>query len=99
VCSDALASEPVTAARPSRAADIRVYPLGDEALVYLPAAGTAHALNRSALAIFELCDGQHTVLDIGRVFAKALGCASDSLLSDVRHGVNELQQAGLVSYD
>jgi hypothetical protein len=76
-----------------------VYPLGDEAMIYVPADGAAYALNRSALAIFELCDGQHTVADIGRDFAETLGCASDTLLHDVGQGVSELQQAGLVSYD
>ena len=97
--SDEPASKSVTAARPNRAADVRVYPLGDEALVYAPAAEAAYALNRSALAIFELCDGQRTVADIGRECARTLGCAPDALLPDVGHGVSELREAGLVSYD
>lgn len=88
----------VTVARPNRAADVRVYPLGDEALVYVPAAAAAYALNRSALAIFALCDGQRTVADIGREFAEKLRCDPDALLPDVGHGVSELRQAGLVSY-
>jgi len=96
--SDGAAPEPVTAVRPNRAADARVYPLGDEALVYVPAAMAAYALNCSALAIFELCDGQRTVADIGRECAETLGCAPDALLPDVGRGVSELQQAGLVSY-
>ena len=82
VC-DVVAPDPVTAVRPSRAADARVYPLGDEALVYIPAAAAAYALNRSALAIFELCDGRRTVADIGRECAETLGCAPDALLPDV----------------
>jgi hypothetical protein len=88
----------VTVARPNRAADVRVYPLGDEALVYVPATAVAYALNRSALAIFELCDGQRTVGDIGQEFAETLGCTPDALLPDVGRGVSELRQAGLVSY-
>ena len=97
VTGDAAVFEPVTAARPHRAADLRVYPLGDEALVYLPAAAAAYALNRSALAIFELCDGQRTIGDIARECAETLGCAPDALLPHVEHGVSELQQMGLVS--
>jgi Coenzyme PQQ synthesis protein D (PqqD) len=99
VRSDESAFEPVSAARPNRAAEVRVYPLGDEALVYAPAAQAAYALNRSALAIFELCDGQRTVADIGREVARTLGCAPDTLLPDVGQGVSELREAGLVSYD
>lgn len=87
----------MTAARPNRAADVRVYPLGDESLVYVPAAAVAYALNRSARAIFELCDGRRTVADIGRDCAQSLGCASDALLPDVEHAVSELREAGLVS--
>lgn len=85
-----------TTACPARAADVRVYPLGDEALAYVPAAAAAYALNRSALAIFELCDGRRTVADIGRDCAQSLGCAPDALLPDVEHAVNELREAGLV---
>lgn len=90
--------EPVTALRPNRAADIRVYPLGDEALVYLPAATVAYTLNRSARVIFELCDGRNTVADIGRECAEPLGCSPDALLPDVEQAVSELCRAGLVSY-
>ena len=96
--SDEAMDELVTVARPNPAADIRLYPLGDEALAYLPTVGTGCALNRTALAIFELCDGQRTVADIGRELAQTLGCAPDALLADVRHGLGELRRAGLVSY-
>lgn len=91
------AFEPGTAARPRRAADLRMYPMGGEALVYVPAAAAAYTLNRSALAIFELCDGRRTVGDIGRVCAQTLGCDPAVLLPDVDRGVSELRQAGLVS--
>jgi hypothetical protein len=76
-----------------------VYPLGDdEALAYVPATLAVYALNRSALAIFDLCDGRHTVADLGREFAQTLGGAPDSFLPDLEHGVSELRHAGLVSY-
>lgn len=96
--SDEASLEPVTAARPNRAADVRVYPMGNEALVYVAAAAAAYALNPSALAIFELCDGRRTVGDIGRECAETLGCDADALLPDVARGVRELRQAGLVSF-
>jgi hypothetical protein len=96
--SDGAAPGPASVACPNRIADLRVYPLGDEALVYVPAPATAFVLNRSALAIFELCDGRRTVVEIGREFAQTLGCAPDTLLPDVDHGVSELQQMGLISY-
>jgi len=94
---DGPAPDPLSAGRPNRAPDVRVYPLGDEALVYVAAAAAAYALNSSALAIFELCDGQRTVADIGREFAQTLACTPDALLPDVEHGVSELRKAGLVS--
>lgn len=98
VISETVASERSAAPRPRRAANIRVYPMGDEALVYLPAAAVAYTLNRSALAIFELCDGRHTVSDIGWECAESLECHPEVLLPDVDRGVRELCQAGLVSF-
>src|SRR5688500_11024919 len=88
----------VTDARPTRAAGLRVYPMGEEAMVYVPATGVAYALNRSALAIFDLCDGRRTVSEIGRDFVDTLDGAPDSLLPDVERGVSELREAGLVAY-
>jgi PqqD family protein of HPr-rel-A system len=84
--------------RPQRAPGIRVYPLGDDALVYLPATGAAFSLNRSARAILELCDGQSTVAEIGHELREAIGCPTEGMARDVGQGVAELRQAGLVSY-
>jgi hypothetical protein len=103
---DAPVTQPLTAdgtvterltARPNRAPELRVYPLGEEALVYVPAGTAAYTLNRSAWAVFEMCDGQRTVADIGQECAQTLGCAPEALLGDVQHAVRELREAGLVT--
>jgi hypothetical protein len=73
--------------------------MGDEALVYVPAAETAYTLNRSALAIFDLCDGRRTLGDICRECAQMVGSASEELLPDVKHGMSELGRMGLVAFD
>jgi pyrroloquinoline quinone biosynthesis protein D len=92
--ASAISNEKLT--RPVRLIGTHEYRLGDELLVYVPDSETAHALNRSAVAIWELCDGTRTAEDISRELGQWLGCPGDALLRDTHTGIAELCELGLV---
>jgi pyrroloquinoline quinone biosynthesis protein D len=82
--------------RPVRVSGTHEYRLGDELLVYVPHSETAHALNPSAVAIWELCDGTRTAEDISRELGHWLGRPGEALLPDTRRGIAELCELGLL---
>lgn len=84
------------ATRPGRLSGAQEYRLGDELLVYIPRTATAHALNRSAVAIWELCDGTRTTEEISQELGQWLGQPGEAMLSDVRRGVAQLGELGLL---
>lgn len=50
--------------RPRRRADVVRRGTSDETLLYDPHADAVHVLNQTALAVWDLCDGNHTAGDI-----------------------------------
>lgn len=82
--------------RPARLSGAQEYRLGDELLVYVPCSETAHALNRSAVAIWELCDGTRTIEEISRELGQCLGRPADALLPDIKQGIARLCELGLL---
>jgi hypothetical protein len=84
------------ATRPARVRDAEEYRLDDEMLVYVSRSETAYVLNRSAAAIWELCDGTRTVEEITVELGQCVGRSGADLLPDVVQGVARLREAGLV---
>jgi pyrroloquinoline quinone biosynthesis protein D len=82
--------------RPIRVSGTHEYRLGDELLVYVPHSETAHALNRSAVAIWEMCDGTRTAEEISRELGQWLGRPGGTLLPDTRKGIARLCELGLL---
>ena len=76
---------------PQRVAGVLVEVAGDEWVAYLQSSNTAHALNASAGALFNLIDGVRSVDDL----ASELGV--DIEIVDL--GLSELVEAGLVTVD
>lgn len=54
------------------------------------------SLNRSARAIWELCDGRRTLAEISQELGRDLGCPGDELLDDVEAAVRQLSELSLV---
>jgi pyrroloquinoline quinone biosynthesis protein D len=92
--ASALSKEKPT--RPVRVSGAHEYRLGDELLVYVPNSETAHALNRSAVAIWEMCDGTRTPEEISRALGQWLGRPGEALLPDTRWGIAQLCELGLL---
>jgi hypothetical protein len=80
---------------PHRTADLVACELRDELLVYAPTRDLAFSLNRSARAVWELCEDR-TVREIAEVLGRRLGLSSDALLPDVAHTVRRFQELGLL---
>jgi hypothetical protein len=55
---------PVATWRPCRRSDLTIQRAGQDTLLYDPVADAVHVLNRTAWAIWELCDGQCTLDDM-----------------------------------
>lgn len=90
--------------RPRQRSGIKEYDLRDEMLLYFPAREKAISLSASAKAIFELCNGDHTIVEINLILAKQLGCSEDELLlnellSDVEACVSELTRLGVLELE
>jgi PqqD family protein of HPr-rel-A system len=69
----------------------------DDTAVYNPDTGTLHLLNPSAMAIWELCDGETTVEEMAVAVAELTGASTDAAESDVSAALAQLQNAGLVT--
>lgn len=80
--------------------NIQEYSVFDEVVLYCPEREMAFSLNASARAVWELCDGKYTVLEIGQELGRRLGCSTPELLSelisDVKAAVFQLNRLGLL---
>jgi len=86
----------VATTRPARLSGTEEHRLDDELLVYVPHGEKAYTLNRSAVAIWELCDGTRTVEEITEELGQCIGRSKAALLTDVIRGVARLQELGLL---
>ena len=83
-------------ARLRRSPIAREYQLGDELLVYVSDRESAYALNESARAIWDLCDGSRTTKDIVSELEEHVSDSVDGLETDVQETVSRLQDLGLL---
>jgi hypothetical protein len=79
-------------ARPRKSEGFEADELMDEMVLYSPNHETAISLNSSARAIWELCDGVSTVLEISQELGRRLGCDGALLLPDVLTAVAQLHK-------
>ncbi len=82
--------------RPCRRNDIEEHILLDEIVLYYPEREVAFSLSSSAKAIWELCDGKHTVIEISQKLGSRFGYSREKLLSDVTTAIIKLQKLSLL---
>jgi hypothetical protein len=66
--------------------------LSDEAVLHSPESERALSLNSSAKAIWGLCDGSRTIVEISQELGKRFGCPGTDLLSDVITAISEFKK-------
>ncbi len=69
----------------------------DEILVVKPGTLEAHALNQSAAAVYELCDGKTSKSEMAAQIRRRTGLPADEEIVDL--ALAELVDAGLVALD
>jgi hypothetical protein len=98
--AEAVRQEQGFADRPlCRRNDICEYPLGDEMVLYWPTGDRAFSLNSSARAVWELCDGRHSVPAITDRLAARFGSpreALEILQADIDATIRQLYDSGLL---
>lgn len=83
--------------RPRRVAYVTERREGTMVTVYHRGTGQAHALNPTAYAIWELCDGQTTVEEMAAAVADLTGLPESEALRQVTRTLTDLTQARLVA--
>ncbi len=81
---------------PCRVNGIKEHSLSDETVLYCPEREMAFSLNKSAKAIWELCDGSNTIVKISQKLSKRFGFSGTELLSDVTATITKLQKLSLL---
>lgn len=85
--------------KPRRLPHVREYELGDELLVYSGQDRTVVSLNPFARAVWELCNGRRSLMQIHRRLERSLGSAPARLFLDVESTVTRFVNEGLVDLD
>jgi Coenzyme PQQ synthesis protein D (PqqD) len=86
-------------ARPFRLGSVSEYGLEDEVLLYSSRSERVFSLNSSAKAIWELCDGSHTIIEIGQELGERVGCSGDQLLYDIIDAISKFREHGLLELE
>jgi len=68
----------------------------NELLLFAPPDEDAITLNQSGRAIWELCDGQHTILEIFRTLRQRYECSDVELFADLTTTLLQLRDLDLV---
>jgi hypothetical protein len=71
--------------------------VADEILAVKPATLEAHALNQSAAAVFDLCDGKTSTADMAAAIQRRTGLPADEEIVEL--ALAELADAGLILLD
>jgi hypothetical protein len=81
---------------PPRRRDVVTHELDDEVIITLPADGSTYHLNRTAVAVWERCDGRNTTREIATVLARDYDVAFDEALNDVEELIMWLADSSLL---
>lgn len=84
------------AARPRKRGQAWVQRDGDQTAVFNPDTGMLHMLNPSALAIWEMCDGETTPTEMAEAIDEVTRLGTESTMSDVEIALSSLRAAGLI---
>ena len=77
--------------------DLVLQDLGTELMLYDPKNDSAHVLNHTAVVVFKLCDGKHSLEDIASEVKDKFKMNEEYDLSrDIRNFLEEFKAKGLL---
>lgn len=83
---------------PTRRAGIQAKPLHDELVLYDTGGSAIHVLNPTAAAVWNLCDGAHSLDEIAAALAVAFAVApGEDVRGDVRRILAEFAAKALLA--
>ena len=82
--------------KPARKAEVWLRQAGVENTLYDPDQGTVHILNDTALAIWNLCDGETDPEEMVQAICDLSGMPAEVVTEDVERTLTELDVAGLL---
>jgi hypothetical protein len=85
--------------RPARAQDLRLGVEAEENVLIDVEGHQRLALNDTALALWDLCDGSHTVDEMVAAIVELFHADADNVRRDVDRAIEHLHQVGAVQYD
>lgn len=85
----------VDPSRPQARADLSVYPLDDDLVVYDPRTGESFILNPTGRLVWERCNGERTSEDIAGEIAVLHGISAEQAYADITELLESFQQANL----
>lgn len=85
--------------KPRQLNRVKIYDIWDEMVLYAPEREMAYALNSSARAIWELCDGRHTLVEMSQELGQRFGCSAEDLFADVQTTITQLHELGLLGLE
>jgi hypothetical protein len=84
------------AEHPCRRPDIETESLDDQVVLIDPTSGEYHLLNRTGFAIWQLCDGTHSVDDLVEIIAEHYAIGYERAVDDVTALIERLKEADLL---
>ena len=84
--------------KPARKAEVWLRQAGVENTLYDPDQGTVHILNDTALAIWNLCDGETDPDEMISAICDLSGMPAEVVTEDVERTLTELDGAGLLEW-
>jgi hypothetical protein len=85
--------------KPVRRPGVWLRQAGEENAVYDPLTESVHLLNDTALAIWELCDGETLPGEMVKAICQLFGTPAEVVVEDVNRILIEFEQAGIVFWE
>ncbi len=91
-----MSGEVTISSRPVRGANLWVRQSGDETVLVDGANDRVHMLNETALALWELCDGETTVEEMVTAASRLFDADRDQLQRDVLAALTSMEQRDIL---
>jgi hypothetical protein len=78
-------------------ADVTVFPLDDDLVIYHVRTGQSFVLNQTGRLIWSLCDGTRTMTELAEEVSSMCHITLDQAQTDVGELIRDLTQNGLIS--